>query len=111
MQSAESLRVDTQSETDEKMLAWLRQKLAERFSETGPSRAYSDAIISRFAELIENQSTFKRSLDSIQDAHKLAMAQMQFAQSVVRQLERQVKALEDSKRNGRALPNVELKGE
>lgn len=111
----QSQRVITQAETDQQMLDWLREKMAEKFAEGGPSRRYSEAIVARFAELIDNQSTFKRGLGSIEDAHKLALAQMQFAQSVVRQLERQVEVIENAHRNGKtvpaAVPAIDLKGE
>jgi hypothetical protein len=112
MTTVRSPRLVTQAETDQEMLGWLRDKLSEKYREGGASRHYTDAIIARFAELIENQGTFKRSLDSIADAHKLAMAQMQFAQSIVHQLEKQVHELEKiGYRNGKAdAPAVELKG-
>jgi len=116
--TASSSRVIIQQrENDEQMLAFLRDKLAEKYKEGGGNRHYSDAIIARFAELIENQNTFKRSLDSIRDAQKLAMAQMQFAQTVVNQLERQIQLIEKPeahKGNGKtekAIPAVDLQGQ
>lgn len=78
MSRVTSPRVITHAETDQQML------------EGGGNRHYTDAIIARFGELIESSYTFRRSLEAIQDAHKLAMAQMQFAQTVVHQLENQV---------------------
>jgi hypothetical protein len=104
-------RVVTQQETDQKMLEWLRDRLSN-FSEDGYARRYSDSILARFAELIESQATFKRTLGTIDDAHKLAMAQMQFAQSVVKQLERHVETLERIEHtNGKSVPAIDLKGQ
>jgi hypothetical protein len=115
MKTLQSSRVVTvQQQTDQQMLDFLRDKLAEKYKEGGGNRHYSDAIIARFAELIENQTAFRRSLETIQDAHKLAMAQMQFAQTVVHQLENQVERLEKIEhRNGKSLPSpaVDLQGE
>lgn len=101
----------TQLENDQRMLDWLRERMS-KFAEDGYARRYADSIIARFAELIESQGTFKRSLDAIQDAQKLAMAQMQFAQQVVRQLEKQVETLEriEHRGNGKHAPELDLKG-
>jgi hypothetical protein len=94
----------TQAETDQQMLDWLRKQLSH-FSENGTSRRYADSIVSRFAELIESQATFKRCMDYVQDAQKLAMAQMQIAQSAMKQVERQLALVEKHERNnGKALP-------
>src|SRR5947209_1679938 len=104
---SQSARAYTQHETDQQMLDWLRAKLADRFAEGGNGRHYADAIIARFAELIDNQGTFKRGLGTIEDAHKLAMAQVQFAQSVIRQLEKQVETLAlTDRRNGKNVPAI-----
>ena len=94
MTTVRSPRIVTQADTDQEMLNWLRDKLAEKYTDGGASRQFTNAIIARFSELIDNQSTFKRSLDAIQESQKLAMAQMQFAQQVANQLEKQVQAFE-----------------
>jgi len=109
-------RTVTLQETDQQMLAWLREQFT-KFKEGGYGRHYSDAVVARFAELIDNQTSIKRAMGSIEDAQKLAMAQVQFAQSVVKQLEKQLRAISESEHrsNGNALTAaesaVDLKGE
>ena len=73
--------------TDQQMLDWLREQFS-RSEDGGYDRHDSDAVVARFAELIENQNTSRRVLSRVADAQKLAMAQMQFAQSALRQLEK-----------------------
>ena len=113
MTPVRSSRLVTQADTDQEMVNWLRDKLSEKYAEGGASRQFTNAIIARFAELIDNQSTFKRSLDAIQESQKLAMAQMQFAQQVANQLEKTVQTFEKlGHRNGKTeTPAVELKGQ
>ena len=90
-QSAESPRIKSQLETDREMLIWLRDRLSH-FAEGSGNHCYVDSIISRFAELSENEVMFKRYIETVLDAQKLAMAQMQFAQSALKQVERQLTA-------------------
>ncbi len=109
---AESQRILTQSETDQQMLVWLRDQLSH-FKEGGNGRRYSDSIVSRFGELIESQTTFKRCLDAVTDAQKLAMHQMQFAQSALKQVERTMMIADHFEKigNGKTHAAIDLKGE
>jgi hypothetical protein len=111
-------QVPTQEQADRKMLAWLHSQLSH-FKEDDYGRNYGDVLIARFSELIESQATFKetqatlkRAVCAIEDSQKLAMAQMQYTQSVVHQLQRQNQLLENkSAGNGdKAEPEVDLKG-
>jgi hypothetical protein len=110
----------TQLESDRKMLEFLQAQF-EHFKEGGHARERGNAYLARITELVENQATLKRVLSYIEDAQKLATAQMQTAQTAMRQLERLL-GFEKSKTeaangdhggNGRTLPApaAELKGE
>jgi hypothetical protein len=77
-----------------KLLQWLRNKLSN-YTEDGLGGMVADNVITRFAELIKLQESFKetqqhllRAVDALETAQKMAMSQLQFAQSVVHQLER-----------------------
>jgi hypothetical protein len=85
MKSFESPRSTPQIEIDRRMLDWLREQFA------GSSEA--DAAIARFSELLESQNTWLHMLETIKEAHKLAIKQLEYAQSAIRALERQVQSL------------------
>jgi len=91
--SAELPPLRTLEEEDKRMLQWLRKQIMH-FAEEGGNRNYGDFCIARIAKLIEDQKTVAHAVITMQDAHKLALSQMQFAQSVVRQLERRVEQAE-----------------
>jgi hypothetical protein len=108
----------TQEQADRKMLEFLQQQFGH-FKEGGHARERGNAYLARITELVENQATLKRVLSYIEDAQKLATAQMQTAQTALRQLERLV-GFEKVKSetvngggNGKSLPApaVDFKGE
>jgi hypothetical protein len=109
MFQSQSPRVVARHETDQQMLEWLRGQVSH-FSEG--DRRHADSIVALFAELVDEQATFKRALSTLQDAHKLAMAQMQFAQSVVNRLVRHFESLQITEHpngdDGESSPDIDL---
>jgi hypothetical protein len=77
------------------MLEWLRKY----FKESGDGRPLTgrhpaNAVLARFAGLMENQDIWLRTLSRVEDANTLAIKQMEIAQSTVGQLERQLESQE-----------------
>jgi hypothetical protein len=93
-QPIESPRPTPQIVTDRQILEYLTKEVAKHSRDGGYKRQLGDVIVSRFAELIENQESFKRVVDSIHDAHALALKQVEFAQSAIRQLEKRIQSME-----------------
>jgi hypothetical protein len=72
----------TDSDADQQMLDWLCGQVG--------TLEEGRAAMARIAELMQNEAAVRRSLVAVQDAHKLAMAQLEFAQSVVKRHQRQL---------------------
>lgn len=97
---------------DKDMLAWLR-RMSEQYKEDGYARKMARQVVGRVAELVESEQTIRRVHTAVQDAQKLAMAQLQFSQQALRQLEKQMEALQLEHRtegNGKSAKNIDQKG-
>ena len=81
--------VASNTESDRRMLIRLREN-AEKFSDAGYGRDTWNAIVGRFEELSRNQNSWRQMAETVADAHKLALKQLEYAQSALRQLERAV---------------------
>jgi hypothetical protein len=80
----------TAKPTDQQLLEWLRGKVCgQDEDDNSEDGLYGASLLARFGTLIESHQALWRGLQTIEDAHKLALAQMQFAQGVVHTLQRE----------------------
>ena len=74
--------------SDEQIVEWLGTKLLELRLEDANERARARTVLVRFRDLVECEDTLRRGLAAIEGAHKIVMAQLRFAECVVKQLGR-----------------------
>jgi hypothetical protein len=96
-------------QNDKNNIDFLKNTLAAKYKQTGNTRGRIDGIIARYDNLIELNRKNDQTLSTVQDSLKVAMAQIEISQAVIRHLRKQNVALENQlQQNGRALRAVDL---